>query len=213
MATGSNTALIEEAEELQRRISGVTASQARLGEPSYQSETGISRQTSEKQMSSKQFFEFSVQWREKWDGGENYKERCHLQKSRVHQDWKKRQSKTLRKQEAVPLDRAEVLPCPEEKPPGCVLKLWVKLSGYSPILAVCDSGAEVALLSLRMYEQLRPQPELRPTNEIKGPYGPNHSPLGECIVKLEIPELVHYEICHTGTVEKRISCDSSYKNL
>ena len=72
----------------------------------------------------------------------------------------------LGKQEVTPLGRIEVLPYSEEKATKCVLQLWVKLSGYSsPILAVCDSGAEVALMSQRVYEQLIPELELRPTNE------------------------------------------------
>ena len=52
-------------------------------------------------------------------------------------------------------------------------------------------------MNQRVYEWLSPQPELRPTSEkIKGLYGPNHSPLGECTVKMEIPELaiaIHYD--------------------
>ena len=79
----------------------------------------------------------------------------------------------------------------QKKPSGCVLQLWVKVTGYlSPILAVWDGGAEIAFMSKRVFDQLGPQPELHPTNEkVKGLYGPNHSPVGECTVKLAVPEL------------------------
>ena len=93
----------------------------------------------------------------------------------------------------------EVLPRPKSKPTGCVLQLWVNLQGISSkVLAVCDGGAEVALISRNLYEKLEPRPELRPSEErVKGLYGPNHSPLGECTIQLEIPELavaVHYDV-------------------
>ena len=53
-------------------------------------------------------------------------------------------------------------------------------------------------MSQNVYEQLRPQPELCPTNQkIKGLYGPNYSPLGECTVSLENSEqavAIHYNV-------------------
>ena len=85
----------------------------------------------------------------------------------------------------------EVLPHPNEKPAGCHLQLWVTVAGYHiPILAVCNGGSEVALMSQRLYEQLDPKPELCPTTEkIKGLYDPNHSPMGEFSIRVKIPEL------------------------
>ena len=66
------------------------------------------------------------------------------------------------------------------------------------VLAVCDGGAEVALISKNLYDKLEPQPKLRPTAEqVKGLYGPNHSPLGECTILIEIPELavaIEYDV-------------------
>ena len=94
------------------------------------------------------------------------------------------------KREAISLE-PEVLPHPREKPAGCIIQLWVTVAGHhTPILAVFDGGAEVALKSQRLYQQLDPKPELRPiTEKIKGLYGPNHSPLGECSINVKIPEL------------------------
>ena len=58
------------------------------------------------------------------------------------------------------------------------------------ILAVCDGGAEIAMISKNLYDLLDPKPVLRPTEEkVKGLYGPNHNPLGECTVQIKIPEL------------------------
>ena len=60
----------------------------------------------------------------------------------------------------------------------------------TPILAVCDGGAEVALLSQWVYQQLDPKPVLHPTTEkIKGLYGPSHGSSCECLIKAEMPEL------------------------
>ena len=93
----------------------------------------------------------------------------------------------------------EVLPRPQQKPSGCVLQLWVQVQGSpSKVLAVCDGGAEIALISRNLYERLEPRPRLRPTEEkVKGLYGPNHSPLGECTIQVEIAELavtVQYDV-------------------
>ena len=79
------------------------------------------------------------------------------------------------------------------------MQLWINLRGSpSKILAVFDGGAELPVLSNRVYQQMRPQPELRPTTEnLRGLYGPAHQPLGQCTVKLEIPELavrVEYDV-------------------
>lgn len=78
------------------------------------------------------------------------------------------------------------------KPSGCVLQTWVRVAGSStPVLAVCDGGAEIAMMSRNLYELLEPKPELRPTEEkVKGLYGPNHNPLGECTIQIDIPELL-----------------------
>ena len=58
------------------------------------------------------------------------------------------------------------------------------------VLAIFDGGAELPVLSYRVYQQMDPQPELRPTSEtLRGLYGPAHQPLGECTVTLEMPEL------------------------
>ena len=93
----------------------------------------------------------------------------------------------------------EILPRPLKKPAGCVLQLWVNVEGSaSKVLAVCDGGAEIALISRSLYEKLDPPPKLRPTEEkVKGLYGPNHSPLGECTIQVEIPELavaIQYDV-------------------
>ena len=45
-------------------------------------------------------------------------------------------------------------------------------------------------MSQRVYEKPSTQTELCPTDEkIKGIYGPNRSPLGECKMKVEVSEL------------------------
>ena len=55
---------------------------------------------------------------------------------------------------------------------------------------MCDGGAEIAMMSLKTYEQLSPKPELRTTIEtVRGLYGPEHKPMGECTVQIKIPEL------------------------
>ena len=109
------------------------------------------------------------------------------------------------KKQAISLE-TKVLPHPSEKPAGCDLQHWVTVAGYqTPILAVCDGGAEVALMSQRLYQQLDPRPELCPTTEkIKGLYGPNHSLMRECSIKVEIPELfvvVNYDFIVDDTEE------------
>ena len=91
------------------------------------------------------------------------------------------------------------MPRPENKPIGCVLQLFVQVEGFSrKILAVCDGGAEVAMMSRRLYEQLDPKPELRPATEnIRGIFGPQHKPFGECTVKVTIPDLaveIEYDV-------------------
>ena len=97
------------------------------------------------------------------------------------------------------LDAVDDLPQPDKRPESCVLQLWVNLTAYhSRILAVFDGGAELPVLSNRIYQQMQPQPELRPTTErLRGLYGPAHTPLGQCTLQIEIPELavrVTYEV-------------------
>ena len=67
-----------------------------------------------------------------------------------------------------------------------MLQMWVSVAGLPrPILTVCDGGAEVAMISQRVFQQLDPQPELIPTTEkVKGLYGPDHTPLGECTLQV-----------------------------
>ena len=91
-------------------------------------------------------------------------------------------------EEAVPLEKIDVLPHPDKKPDGCVLQMLMTVSDLpNSILAVGYGGAEVAMISQRLLKQLDPQPELRPTKEkVKGLYGPNHTPLGECILQVKI---------------------------
>ena len=97
------------------------------------------------------------------------------------------------------LGENEFLSRPTSKPAGCVLQLWVKVKGYSSkVLAVHDGGAEVAMMSSRLYHQMQPKPELRPSSDtIRGLYGPYHSPQGKCTVQVEIAELgiiVEYDV-------------------
>ena len=75
------------------------------------------------------------------------------------------------KGEAISLE-TEVLPHPTEKPAVWVLQLWVTVTGHpTPILAVCDGGAHVALMSQTGFQQLDPKPELCPTTaKIKSCY-------------------------------------------
>lgn len=56
------------------------------------------------------------------------------------------------------------------------------LAGLSrQVLAVCNGGAEVPILSYKVYQEMDPQPVLRRTTEvIRGLYGPHHQPVGEC---------------------------------
>ena len=80
-----------------------------------------------------------------------------------------------------------------------MLQIQVKVTGLThKILAVCDGGAEVAIMSTRLYSQLQPQPELRPAEEsVKGLYGAEHKPRGICTVEIEIPELsviINYDV-------------------
>ena len=94
-------------------------------------------------------------------------------------------------EEVVPLEKIDVLPRSGKKPEGCVLQMWVSVAGLPrPISTVCDGGAEVAMISQRVFQQLDPQPELRLTTEkVKGLYGPDHTPLGESTLQVQIPEL------------------------
>ena len=75
---------------------------------------------------------------------------------------------------------------------GQVIRIFISHPGH------LGGAAEVALMCQRVYEQLRPQSELCPSNvKIKGLYGPNHSLLEECTVKGEILELavaIHYDV-------------------
>ena len=67
-------------------------------------------------------------------------------------------------------------------------------------------------MSQRFYQQLIPKPELHPTTEkIKGLYGPNHSPLGYCLIKVEIPELfvvINYDFI-VDDIEENLLIDAS----
>jgi len=97
------------------------------------------------------------------------------------------------------LGEIDDLPQPQEKPEGCVMQLWVHLAAFqSRVLAVFDGGAELPVLSNRIYQQMYPQPELRPATEnLRGLYGPAHQPIGQCTVRMEIPELcvrVSYDV-------------------
>jgi len=97
------------------------------------------------------------------------------------------------------LGEIDDLPRPQEKPEGCVMQLWVHLAAFqSRVLAVFDGGAELPVLSNRIYQQMYPQPELRPVTEnLRGLYGPAHQPIGQCTVRMEIPELcvrVSYDV-------------------
>ena len=91
------------------------------------------------------------------------------------------------------------MPRPETRPIGCVLQLSVQIEGFSSkVLALFDGGAEVPMMSTRLYEQLDPKPELRTATEnIKGIYGPLRNPVGECTIKVSIPDLavvVEYDV-------------------
>ena len=84
-------------------------------------------------------------------------------------------------EEAVRLEKIDVLPHPEKKPDGCVLQMWMIVSGLpNSILAVCEGGAEVAMISQRLFQQLDSQQELRPTKEnVKGLVWPrSYTPWG-----------------------------------
>ena len=93
----------------------------------------------------------------------------------------------------------EFLPRPTSRPTGRVLQLWVTVKGHpSKVLALHDGGAEVAMMGYHLYQQMSPRPELRPTSEtVKGIYGPQHNPRGECTVQIEIKELaviIEYDV-------------------
>ena len=107
----------------------------------------------------------------------------------------------------------EVQPRPNENPASCILQLWVTVTVCpTPILAVCDGGAEVSLMSQRIYQQLDPKPELRPaTEKTEGLCGPNHSPMSECSIKFEIPEssvAINYDFI-VGGIEEDPLIDAS----
>ena len=54
----------------------------------------------------------------------------------------------------------EFLPRPSNRPTNKVLQLWVTVRGYGPkVLAVHDGGAEVAMMSYSLYQQMSPRPE------------------------------------------------------
>lgn len=95
------------------------------------------------------------------------------------------------------------MPRPKNKPENCVLQVRVKLEGAPhKVLAVCDGGAELAVLSRKLYSQLEPKPELRPTEEsVRGLFGPEHTPLGECTIQIEIPELA-VQVCYDVIVDE-----------
>ena len=133
------------------------------------------------------------------------------------------------------MERVEVLPPPDESPTGCVIQLLIKLTGYSsPILAVCDGGAEVASKSKGVWTA---EPtDVASSHQWEGQGSLNHSPLGTCKVKVEILELavaIHYDlivedieedflidvkcpsssaIWHSRTVQNRKSCERSCQN-
>ena len=87
------------------------------------------------------------------------------------------------------------------------------------MLAVCDGGAELSIMSYRLYQQLEPRPELRATTErVRGLYGPQHDPLGECTIEIEIPELqltVMYDVI-VDDIEEELLIDATlmhYANM
>ena len=46
------------------------------------------------------------------------------------------------------------------------------------------------MISQGIFQQLDSQPKLRPTKEkVKGLYGPDRTPIGECTLQVQIPEL------------------------
>ena len=69
--------------------------------------------------------------------------------------------------------------------------MWVTITGLpSRVLAVFDGGAEIALMSSKLYASLEPRPELRKSSErIRGLYGPDHSPKGECTIQIQLTDL------------------------
>ena len=94
------------------------------------------------------------------------------------------------------------------------MQVPVKLGGMeTSVLAVCDGGAEVAVLSRTVFEQIEPRPELRPTQEkVRGLFGPERTPLGECTVYIEVPGLaimVEYDVV-VDEIEETILLDAAF---
>ena len=91
--------------------------------------------------------------------------------------------------------------------------MWVQVRGLeNSTLAVYDGGADVAVMSYRLYQQLEPRPELRESSDtIQGIFGPRHNPKGECTVQITIPELsvvVEYDVV-VDDVEEDLLIDAS----
>ena len=94
------------------------------------------------------------------------------------------------------------------------MQVPVKLGGMeTSVLAVCDGGAEVAVLSRTVFEQIEPRPELRPTQEkVRGLFGPERTPLGECTVCIEVPGLaimVEYDVV-VDEIEETLLLDAAF---
>ena len=93
------------------------------------------------------------------------------------------------------------------------MQMWVSVTGLDrAILTVCDGRAEAAMISQQVFQQLDPQPELRPTTEkLKGLYGQDHTPIGECTFQVQIPELslaAAYDFI-VGNIEEDLLVDAS----
>ena len=83
---------------------------------------------------------------------------------------------------------------------GCVFQYGIKVKGYpGEVRAVFDGGAEVSVLSRRVYNLMDPQPELRRTgdNRLSSAFGDEHPTLGEVTLHIQIAELavtVDYDV-------------------
>jgi hypothetical protein len=90
----------------------------------------------------------------------------------------------------------------------------VEVSGApAKVLAIHDGGAEVAIMSFSLFENLQPRPVLRPASDmIRGLYGPHHNPRGECTVQITIAELgivVEYDFV-VDDVEEDLLIDAAF---
>lgn len=94
------------------------------------------------------------------------------------------------------------------------MQTWIQVEGQSSkVLAICDGGADVAIMSYRLFLQLEPRPELRPAREgVRGLYGPRHDPMGECTVQITIPDLkvsVTYDVI-VDDIEDEFLIDAAF---